>query len=224
MDVLVPAAVSYTITADNCDRVRGSLIVEAANVPTTPDAEQRLLERGVTVIPDFIANTGAAAGAWWVILGEVVSPVGACSRLSAQIRPLVAGLMARAEATGRSVRQTAVLFARENSQRMISENGGAVAFRDLYTATQPGRSVTEPEVPVDVPVATPADARATLTGLPVAPSAPSEPDLVREPLGHPLNGSHPEAADVLDGPVDTGFQAPDAVPAYWPGDTGTGTY
>ncbi|MDT0379885.1 Glu/Leu/Phe/Val dehydrogenase dimerization domain-containing protein [Streptomyces sp. DSM 42041] len=218
VDVLVPAAVSYTITADNCDRVRGSLIVEAANVPTTPEAEQRLLERGVTVIPDFIANTGAAAGAWWVILGEVVSPVGACSRLSAQIRPLVAGLMSRAAATGGSVRQTAVLFARENSQRMIRENGGAVAFRDLYTATQPGHDVAAAEVPPlprEVPDVVPA------VVLDVRPEAVAVPDADTPPV--PLNGSYPEAADLLDGPVDTGFQAPDAVPAYWPGDAGTGT-
>ncbi|NLU68835.1 Glu/Leu/Phe/Val dehydrogenase dimerization domain-containing protein [Streptomyces sp. HNM0574] len=133
VDVLVPAAVSYTITEENCDRIRGSLVVEAANVPTTPGAERRLLERGVTVIPDFIANTGAAAGAWWVILGEVVSPAGACSRLSAQLRPLVADLMRRAARTGTSVRTAGVQFAKENSARLIGEYGGAVAFRDLYS-------------------------------------------------------------------------------------------
>ncbi|MFR9675154.1 Glu/Leu/Phe/Val dehydrogenase dimerization domain-containing protein [Streptomyces sp. TR06-5] len=132
VDVLVPAAVSYTITAANCDRIRGRFVVEAANVPTTPEAEERLWERGVTVVPDFIANTGAAAGAWWVILGEVVSPTGACSRLSSQIRPLVRDLLARAAETGVSMRSAAVRFARENVERLSVEYGGVVATRDLY--------------------------------------------------------------------------------------------
>ncbi|MBW1595644.1 Glu/Leu/Phe/Val dehydrogenase dimerization domain-containing protein [Streptomyces sp. JJ38] len=133
VDVLVPAAVSYTITTDNCEEIRARLVVEAANVPTTPEAERRLLERGVTVIPDFVANTGAAAGAWWVILGEVVSPSGACGRLSAQIRPLVQSLVNRADAMGTSVRHEAVVSARENSRRMIAEYGGAVAYRELFS-------------------------------------------------------------------------------------------
>lgn len=132
VDVLVPAAVSYTITAENCDLIRGRLVVEAANVPTTPVAEERLLERGITVVPDFIANTGAAAGAWWLILGEVVSPSGACSRLSAQIRPLVQALMGRADETGTSMRTAAVHYARENAGRLVAEYGGVVAYRDLF--------------------------------------------------------------------------------------------
>ncbi|WP_340556994.1 Glu/Leu/Phe/Val dehydrogenase dimerization domain-containing protein [Streptomyces sp. GSL17-111] len=132
VDVLVPAAVSYTITADNCDLITAPLVVEAANVPTTPEAEQRLLGRGVTVVPDFVANTGAAAGAWWVILGEVISPSGACSRLSAQMRPLVHGLLERADALGVPVRSEATHLAHENAGRLVHEYGGAVAFRGLF--------------------------------------------------------------------------------------------
>ncbi len=152
VDVLVPAAVSYTITADNCDQVRGRLIVEAANVPTTPEAEQRLLARGVTVVPDFIANTGAAAGAWWVILGEVVSPTGACTRLSEQIRPLVRGLMGRADETRTSMREAAVHYARENAERLVRDYGDVVAFRDLFAAAQ---APEQPEPALELVTSTP---------------------------------------------------------------------
>ncbi|MGP3975898.1 Glu/Leu/Phe/Val family dehydrogenase [Streptomyces sp. 8N114] len=197
VDVLVPAAVSHTITADNCDRIRGKLVVEAANVPTTPEAEQLLLDRGVSVVPDFIANTGAAAGAWWVILGEVVSPAGACGRLTSEIRPLVRGLMSRADDTGTSMRAAGVRFAEENSQRMIREYGGAVAFRDLF----PGASL-EQQVPG-------ADSG------PVVGSA-STPDAA-EPVAHPLNGT-PVSAGGLDGGLsETGRQPIAAYPAYCPG-------
>lgn len=70
-DILVPAAVSYAITADNCARVDAPIIVEAANAPTTVDAELELTARGVAVIPDFIANAGAVAWAWWLLMGYV---------------------------------------------------------------------------------------------------------------------------------------------------------
>ena len=57
-DVLVPAAVGGVINARNADRVRASLIVEGANGPTTGEAEHVLGERGVTVVPDILANSG----------------------------------------------------------------------------------------------------------------------------------------------------------------------
>ncbi|WP_210602636.1 glutamate dehydrogenase [Brevibacterium oceani] len=70
-DVLVPAAVSYAITPENCDAIRASLIVEAANMPVLPAAEEALLARGVTVIPDFLANSATNAWWWWVTFGDV---------------------------------------------------------------------------------------------------------------------------------------------------------
>ena len=194
VDVLVPAAVSYAITADNCDRIRGKLVVEAANVPTTPEAEQRLLDRGITVVPDFIANTGAAAGAWWVILGEVVSPAGACSRLSAQIRPLVGDLMYQADATGVSMRTAGVRFAKENSQRMVREYGGPVAFRDLYSAP------LEEEQPA----------------VEAADWYPSAPETT-EALTHSPDGAFPVLTDLGEGSPETGRQPAAAYPAYGSG-------
>ena len=70
-DVLVPAAVSYSITPDNCDRITASLIVEAANMPVLPEAEETLLARGATVVPDFLANSATNAWWWWVTFGDV---------------------------------------------------------------------------------------------------------------------------------------------------------
>ncbi|WP_171904231.1 Glu/Leu/Phe/Val dehydrogenase [Streptomyces abyssalis] len=203
-DVLVPAAVGHTITSDNCDRIRGRFVVEAANVPTTPEAEERLLERGVTVIPDFIANTGAAAGAWWVILGEVVSPAGACARLSEQMRPLVRNLLSRAAESGTSVRTAGVRFAKENSQRMIDEMGGAVAFRDLFPETPQGTQI--PDVA--------AEAAATLSHAPDITEAQAA-DLA-EAVMHAPNAAFPGSA-VVENTLEAGRQPAAAYPAYWPG-------
>ncbi|HSR22647.1 MAG TPA: Glu/Leu/Phe/Val dehydrogenase dimerization domain-containing protein, partial [Candidatus Eisenbacteria bacterium] len=70
-DVLVPAAVADAINPANCERVRARLVVEAANLPTAPPADARLLGRGVTVVPDFVANAATNGWAWWVAFGEV---------------------------------------------------------------------------------------------------------------------------------------------------------
>ena len=70
-DVLVPAAVSYAITPENCETITAGLIVEAANMPVLPEAEDRLQARGVTVVPDFLANSATNAWWWWVTFGDV---------------------------------------------------------------------------------------------------------------------------------------------------------
>jgi len=57
-DILIPAALENQITLDNADRIQTRLVVEAANGPTTPGADQLLHERGIKVIPDILANAG----------------------------------------------------------------------------------------------------------------------------------------------------------------------
>ena len=57
-DIFVPAAVGSQIRGDNASRVQATVIVEAANGPTTPEADVILRERGVMVIPDILANAG----------------------------------------------------------------------------------------------------------------------------------------------------------------------
>jgi len=57
-DILIPAALEDVINKSNADKVKASLIVEAANIPTTPEADEILREKGVDVAVDFVANTG----------------------------------------------------------------------------------------------------------------------------------------------------------------------
>jgi len=60
VDILVPAALENQITADNVGRISGQVkvVLEAANGPTTNDADKALNEKGIFVIPDFLANAG----------------------------------------------------------------------------------------------------------------------------------------------------------------------
>jgi len=58
VDVLIPAALENVITAENADRIKAKVVVELANGPTTPEADEILRKNGVYVIPDFLCNAG----------------------------------------------------------------------------------------------------------------------------------------------------------------------
>jgi len=57
-DVLIPAALEEAVTAENVNEVQAEYLIEAANGPLTPDAHEILVARGVTVVPDILANAG----------------------------------------------------------------------------------------------------------------------------------------------------------------------
>jgi len=68
IDILIPAALGHVINGENCDAVSASVIIEAANEPLLPLADQRLTERGVTILPDILANAGGVTVSYfeWV--------------------------------------------------------------------------------------------------------------------------------------------------------------
>ena len=57
-EVLVPAAIGNVITADNAPRIKARTVMEGANHPTTPEADDILTARGVRVLPDILVNAG----------------------------------------------------------------------------------------------------------------------------------------------------------------------
>lgn len=67
-DVLIPAARENQITSENANSVKAPIVIEGANGPTTPEAEKILLEKGVLLIPDILANAGGVTVSYfeWV--------------------------------------------------------------------------------------------------------------------------------------------------------------
>lgn len=72
-DILVPAAVSNIITAENAGRINAKLVVEGANIPTTKEAEEMLFKRGILVLPDLLVNAGGVIGSYVEYLGKNAS-------------------------------------------------------------------------------------------------------------------------------------------------------
>ncbi len=67
-DVLIPAALEHQIRADNAPYIQARMIVEGANGPTTPEADEILHDRRITVVPDILANAGGVVVSYfeWV--------------------------------------------------------------------------------------------------------------------------------------------------------------
>jgi len=67
-DILIPAALEQQVTADNASLIQARLVIEGANGPTTPEADDILAERGVLLVPDVIANAGGVTVSYfeWV--------------------------------------------------------------------------------------------------------------------------------------------------------------
>src|SRR5688500_6300339 len=67
-DVVAPCALEQVITPENADRIQASIVLEGANGPTTPAADEILEERGILVLPDVLANAGGVVVSYfeWV--------------------------------------------------------------------------------------------------------------------------------------------------------------
>lgn len=117
-DIWIPAARPDVIHAGNVDTVRARIVAEGANIPTTPEAEERLHQRGVLVLPDFIANAGG------VICGAVEYAGGtkadAFRVIDERIRANTTELLAHVSAEGVRPRVAALAMARRRLETAMT--------------------------------------------------------------------------------------------------------
>ena len=72
-EFLIPAALEQQITAANAGRIRTRLLIEGANGPTTPEADDILSAQGVVVVPDVIANAGGVTVSYFEWVQDISS-------------------------------------------------------------------------------------------------------------------------------------------------------
>ncbi|MBI4019508.1 MAG: Glu/Leu/Phe/Val dehydrogenase [Candidatus Aenigmarchaeota archaeon] len=70
VDAVIPAAIPNSITEKNMNKIKAKILVEAANIPMTPEIEERFHAKGVIVIPDFIANAGGVISSYAEYVGK----------------------------------------------------------------------------------------------------------------------------------------------------------
>jgi glutamate dehydrogenase (NAD(P)+) len=128
-EVLMPAALERQITDENAGRLQCKLVIEAANGPTTPDAEAILRERGILVVPDVLANAGGVTVSYfeWVQDQQRYSwdEIDVQERLRRQLRAAFARVVDAADRRGCDMRMAALSVAIER----VSE---AARLRGIY--------------------------------------------------------------------------------------------
>lgn len=108
-DVWIPAARPDVVREDNVHRLRTRLVVQGANIPFTPGAEQALHDKGVLVVPDFIANAGGVICAAMEYHGA--TPAAAFAAIEEKIRANTRAVLERAAAERVAPRQAALALA-----------------------------------------------------------------------------------------------------------------
>ncbi len=89
-DVLIPAAVQGVITADNAAQIKARLILEGANGPTSAAADAVLTDRGVTVVPDILANAGGVTVSYFEWVQDIQNYFWSENEIVARLRELMA--------------------------------------------------------------------------------------------------------------------------------------
>jgi glutamate dehydrogenase (NAD(P)+) len=72
-DVLIPAAIENVLTEENADAVKATVVVEAANGPTTPPADAIFKDRNLLVVPDILANSGGVTVSYFEWVQDIQS-------------------------------------------------------------------------------------------------------------------------------------------------------
>ncbi len=129
VDVLIPAALENQITIDNAERIKARIVAEAANGPTTPDADEVLVRKGVFLIPDILCNAGGVTVSYfeWVqdLNRDQWSEEIVNSKLTAIMVRSFAEVLAMAEREETDMRTAAYLLA-------VDRVAKATALRGLY--------------------------------------------------------------------------------------------
>ncbi|MBO9524170.1 MAG: Glu/Leu/Phe/Val dehydrogenase [Nocardioidaceae bacterium] len=126
-DILVPAALQDVVHPAHVDALTARLVVEGANMPTTGPALQQLHERGIAVVPDFIANAGGVVAAALSMDARhspfPVEPAQVFTMVSAKMRANAVAVLEHAEASGTLPHEAARHLARERVHRAMELRG-----------------------------------------------------------------------------------------------------
>lgn len=129
-DVLIPAAVGGVLTAENAKDIKAKYIVEAANGPTEPDADEYFIKNGVRVLPDIFVNAGGVIVSYFEWVQNIQQFRWGLDRVNRELKSLMTDAYSEIKQTAKSTNcdlRTAAF------QLAISRVAGATALRGLET-------------------------------------------------------------------------------------------
>lgn len=119
VDILIPGARPDVITSENVGNVKAKIISEAANLPIPYETEKVLMKKGVTIIPDFVANAGGVISSWCETMGW--EPDAMFSIVSSKISANTRVMLERAE--DKDTRKAALDIAEERVLDAMANRG-----------------------------------------------------------------------------------------------------
>lgn len=126
-DICIPAALGSQITAENAPDIKAFLVAEGANGPTTFEAEQILLKRGIEIIPDILCNSGGVVGSYFEWLqnrnGELWALDEIIVKVDKRIKEVFNKVSATCKARNIDMRLAAYVIAIERIERAYVQRG-----------------------------------------------------------------------------------------------------
>lgn len=126
-DICIPAALGNQITKENAGKIKAFLVAEGANGPTTVEAEKILLEKGITIIPDILCNSGGVIGSYFEWLqnrnGELWEMDEILMKLDKKLKEVFRKVLKTSEERSFDMRSAAYVIAIERIERAYVQRG-----------------------------------------------------------------------------------------------------
>ncbi len=126
-DILVPSALENQITSENADRIRAKAVLELANGPTTPEADEILFNKGIPVVPDILANAGGVTVSFFEwdqnLKGEHWSEAEVFEKLRPIMQESFAAVSNKAAELNIDLRRAAFIVAMQRIEKAMKDKG-----------------------------------------------------------------------------------------------------